>query len=344
MTVSTEELRFVSQPAPAAERLIVRRDGNVWGVELAGRALAVLSQHAQEPVRLRELVAAPEHAEPALLAGVRAAFDWQPDLRECALELGAAPEWLRARLLQRGAFEASEPGARALRCRRASLAQLPDLWLTAPHSAGYPFAYTISEGKRHPHRPHKPEGYVYQRSIAALGAQFALRVIDAERDLPAFHRWMNEPRVSRIWELAVSPEELRDYLEKLRADAHTLPLIGEFDGEPFGYFELYWAKEDRIAPFYSAGDYDRGVHVLVGEAKYRGPARVAAWLPSLAHYAFLDDPRTQHVVAEPRAENAKMIAYFGSAGFHRAKAFDFPHKRAALMQLPREVFFDEHCP
>jgi hypothetical protein len=29
---------------------------------------------------------------------------------------------------------------------------------------------------------------------------------------------------------------------------------------------------------------------------------------------------------------------------HRQRTFQFPHKRAALMVLPREVFFEEHCP
>jgi acetyl CoA:N6-hydroxylysine acetyl transferase len=60
----------------------------------------------------------------------------------------------------------------------------------------------------------------------------------------------------------------------------------------------------------------------------------------LTHYLFLDDPRTQRVVAEPRADNAKMIGHMQSQGFHCEKAFDFPHKRAALMVLGRERFFD----
>ena len=48
----------------------------------------------------------------------------------------------------------------------------------------------------------------------------------------------------------------------------------------------------------------------------------------------------QRVVAEPRADNAKMINYLQRAGFYREKEFDFPHKRAALMILGRERFFD----
>lgn len=46
--------------------------------------------------------------------------------------------------------------------------------------------------------------------------------------------------------------------------------------------------------------------------------------------------RTQRVVAEPRADNAKMIGYMQSQGYHRLKSSTFPHKRAALMMQNRE--------
>ncbi|MBM4200438.1 MAG: acetyltransferase, partial [Gammaproteobacteria bacterium] len=150
-------------------------------------------------------------------------------------------------------------------------------------------------------------------------------------------------RVASFWELAGTREEHRGYLDRALADRHMHPVVGRFDGRPFGYFEIYWAKEDRIAPYYAVDDYDRGIHMLVGEPAFRGPHRVAAWLPSLAHYLFLDDPRTRNVVAEPRSDNAKMIGYLQQAGFYREKEFDFPHKRAAMMILPREVFFDQYC-
>lgn len=63
---------------------------------------------------------------------------------------------------------------------------------------------------------------------------------------------------------------------RLEADPHALGLIGCFDDEPFAYFEAYWAKEDRIAPFYAAEDYDRGIHMLVGEEAHRGRTRSPA--------------------------------------------------------------------
>ena len=290
-----------------------RGDGDLRAVEIAGSELTY-----------------------ALAISLRAVFEWQPTTDELALEL---PPPLARALARKGFVEFC-----ATRCVRGALAQHAPIWLRAERAAEFPLRFTVSDGKRHPVRPAKPLGTVYERHVALLDSVLTFRTLDPERDLARFHVWMNNPRVASAWELQGSRAEHRAYLERLERDPHTLPLIGEFDRQPFGYFEVYWAKEDRVAPFYAVDDYDRGLHVLVGEEPFRGPQRVAAWLSGLVHFAFLDDPRTRTVVAEPRADNARMIEYFAATGFHRQRTFHFPHKRAALMVLPREVFFEEYCP
>lgn len=225
-------------------------------------------------------------------------------------------------------------------CERTLFWQLPQPWLGQSVTGSYPQQMVISNGKRHPARAPKPRGEVYRRFDARLGAWISLRTVEIDVDLARFNRWQNSERVASFWQESGSLEQHREYLDKLEADPHTLTLIGCFDDEPFAYFEAYWAKEDRIAPFYAAGDYDRGIHMLVGEEHHRGPHKVASWLSALVHYLFLDDPRTQRVVAEPRADNAKMIGHMQNQCFHCEMEFDFPHKRAALMILGRERFFD----
>jgi RimJ/RimL family protein N-acetyltransferase len=227
-------------------------------------------------------------------------------------------------------------------CERTLFWQLPQPWLGTSLTSGYPQQKVISGGKRHPRRPVKPRGEVYRRFDARLGAWISLRTVDIDQDLARFNRWQNSARVARFWQEEGSLEQHREYLSKLEADPHTVTLIGCFDDQPFAYFEAYWAKEDRIAPFYDADDYDRGIHMLVGEENHRGPHKVASWLSALTHYLFLDDPRTQRLVAEPRADNAKMIGYMQGQRFYCEKEFDFPHKRAALMVVGRERFF-ERC-
>ncbi|ORX81765.1 siderophore biosynthesis protein [Basidiobolus meristosporus CBS 931.73] len=192
----------------------------------------------------------------------------------------------------------------------------------------------------HPPRVARPPAgqLLYRRYIPALGQSLSLRVASLEQDIDHFHRWMNDPRVSKFWGEDGPIEHQTKYLSGLLEDSHAMPVIGLFDDECFAYFEIYWSKEDRLGKYYEAENFDRGIHMLVGEQKFRGPHRVEAWIPSLAHYILLDDARTQRVVSEPRADNDKMIGYLQKYGFERHNDIQLPHKRAALMILPREHF------
>ncbi len=240
-----------------------------------------------------------------------------------------------------GLVNRDEVGGR-LQIERAAFWQLPAAWHKGVASADYPLVYRMSGGRRHPLRAPKPQGEVYRRFDARLGQWISLRTLDIERDLERFNRWQNSPRVLEFWQEGGTLEQHRAYLEKGAADPHTTALIGCIDDEPFAYYEAYWAKEDRIAPFYEVDDYDRGIHMLVGEDSHRGPHKVESWMTALVHYLLLDDPRTRRIVAEPRADNAKMIGHMQRLGFWREKEFNFPHKRAALMVQSRETFF-ERC-
>jgi acetyl CoA:N6-hydroxylysine acetyl transferase len=179
---------------------------------------------------------------------------------------------------------------------------------------------------------------LYRQYDHSLGATVSFRPLDLDRDLPLFNRWQNTERVAHFWEERGTLEEHRNYLERLSATPHSMPLIGCFDDDPFLYLEVYWAARDRIAAHYEADPNDRGIHMLVGEERHRGPHKVRAWLSALCRYLFADSPATRRIVSEPRHDNAKMIRYLELQGFEKRKEFDFPHKRAALMVLDREVF------
>lgn len=322
---------------PAGERLAANESAGWLSLSLDGQPLIALRLASEPSLQLR------------IEADSR-----RPDLQAC----WAACYWLFARdsTCQRLTWQLDQvPGDALLsgllfaaetvglyHCERSLFWQLPQPWLRSPAMGAYPPQRVISDGKRHPRRPVKPRGEVYRRFDAGLGAWISLRTVDIDLDLARFNRWQNNARVANFWQEEGSLEQHREYLGKLEADPHTVTLIGCFDDQPFAYFEAYWAKEDRIAPFYEAGDYDRGIHMLVGEEQHRGPHKVASWLSALVHYLFLDDPRTQRIVAEPRADNAKMIGYLQGQRFYCEREFDFPHKRAALMVLGRERFF-ERC-
>lgn len=67
-----------------------------------------------------------------------------------------------------------------------------------------------------------------------------------------------------------------------------------------------------------------GIHVLVGSNAHRGPHRIRAWLPSLVHYCFMNDARTERVIAEPNEKNPKMISVSRSPEFRNRKALSRP--------------------
>lgn len=321
-----------SLPLPGGRRLDVDESQDRLHLLLDGQPLLELAAQPGEQPLLKPLQPALPDADALGLAS----YLWlarEPGCQALRWQLSVAP----AEALAEGwLVPAQEAGVFV--CERGVFWQRPAPWVQA--QPVYPERLVMSEGRRHPRRPPKPSGEVYRRFDARLGAWFSLRILDIEADLERFNRWQNSPRVLAFWQEGGSLDHHRAYLHRLADDPHTLTLVGCFDDEPFAYFEAYWAKEDRIAPFYAVDDYDRGIHMLVGEEHHRGPHKVAAWLAGLTHYLFLDDPRTRRVVAEPRADNARMIGHMQGLGFYREKEFDFPHKRAALMAISRERFFD----
>ncbi|MDQ0590041.1 GNAT family N-acetyltransferase [Variovorax paradoxus] len=271
-------------------------------------------------------------ATPHVLAALEAAFAHHPGSK--ALTLAGAD--LFDELAHAGVLLPAEDGSARAYCEL--LWQQPRLWLPNVHT---PMAqqFVLTHGKYHPRRPPKPRGTLYQRFIPWLGKTFSFRSIDFERDLPLFNRWMNDPDVAKIWEEEGDLDKHRAYLTAIDRDPHMYSMIASFDGEPFAYFEMYWAKESRIAPFYDVQDYDRGWHVLVGDPAFRGKAYATAWLTSISHYIFLCDPRTQRAVGEPRIDHVQQIRNLDKSGYAKLKEFNLPHKRAQLVVMLREHYF-----
>ncbi|WP_324768828.1 GNAT family N-acetyltransferase [Pokkaliibacter plantistimulans] len=314
-------------------------------VQQDGAALLVQLPAAADLQRFRwqaEQLHAPADAS---LAATLAALDYvfaQP-AAPGEVVLQTAPE-LAAQLLRQGLGWQRQSSAEQvlLMVEAERFWQSPLLWLNQPLTPAFPQRYVMdANGRRHPLRPLKRNGTLYRRYIPWLGQTLSLRTLELDADLPCFNRWMNDPRVAHFWQEQGDMQQHREYLQKQAADPHSQTLIACFDEQPFAYFEVYWAREDRIAPFYQVEDYDRGWHLLVGEDAYRGRPWFSAWFPSLQHFLLLDDPRTQRIVAEPRHDNARLIGHAQQLGFANLKGFDFPHKRAQLLMLSRETFFSE---
>ncbi|KAK6533203.1 hypothetical protein TWF281_007355 [Arthrobotrys megalospora] len=231
----------------------------------------------------------------------------------------------------------------------------PELFLSNLNTHRYlpikPLRYTLSNGAiRHPKRPLPPSRGLpfYTRHCISekMNSVFKLRPV-AMSDLDLIHRWMNNPRVAEFWGEQGPIEHQKKFLENCLASQHSFTAIGSWndldaDGNLTSwkdacFFDIYWVKEDHLARYANnVQDWDRGVHLLVGEDWARG--RSTAWLDSIVHYMFLSDPRTQSVYLEPRVDNELFIRLLTRYGFYKVKDFAFPHKQAALMKLDRDFW------
>ncbi|OEF03961.1 GNAT family N-acetyltransferase [Vibrio genomosp. F10] len=229
------------------------------------------------------------------------------------------------------------------RLNRQAFYQRENPWHQHAPSSSFPTIDVQSnpQFRHHPLRPPMPRGTVYKRYDHEADVTVSFRVFDIDKDMPLFTQWMNDPRVADFWEQAWSEDKLRQFAQERLADAHIIPLIGEFNGQPFGYVEVYWVSEDRLSPYYSVEPYDRGIHLLVGEQQFRGPKYFISWMKAISHYLFIDDIRTRRIVLEPRSDNIRLFKRIEQVGYKTCFEFNFPHKRSALLMLERNAFFKE---
>lgn len=160
-------------------------------------------------------------------------------------------------------------------------------------------------------------------------------------DLQLLNKWMNDDRVAKFWGCKGPLSTQEAFLRSNLQSKHSFPVIGLWDGKPFGYMEIYWVKEDclgKLLGYEEVGEFTRGIHVLVGEQEFRGKYRLKSWMTALVHWAFIEDMRTDSVVLEPRVDNERFISHLLDMGFSKEKEVDFPHKRSAFVRLRRETF------
>lgn len=183
-------------------------------------------------------------------------------------------------------------------------------------------------------------GYLYQYDLGY--SKLSLRTLE-ESDLEIFYKWHHQDFVKEFWELDVFKEELLKYIRNLKASPYQLPLILEKDSMPVGYFEAYWAFDDRIAPYCGAEVYDRGIHLLFGEQKVLRSRFIYDGILHATKFLLEDDQRTERVWGEPRSDNKKILKFAEKLpGWRFIKEFDFPHKRSALIVCEKELFFKEY--
>lgn len=187
-------------------------------------------------------------------------------------------------------------------------------------------------------RPRQYQGTLYECKTHS-GQTISLRAFDLDKDIDKFHEWHNKEYIYEFWEMNFSKDELAKYIQGLKSSPFQLPIIVDINGQQAGYFEVYWAFDDRIAPYCDANIYDRGIHILIGEEKYLRTKAVYESIFHLTKFIFEDDKRTQSIWGEPREDNKKVLKLAELLpGWSHEGVFDFPHKRSNLLKASRELF------
>ncbi len=189
----------------------------------------------------------------------------------------------------------------------------------------------------------KPRSGILYETDLKRGAKLKIRKLELS-DLSLFHSWHHKDYVKEFWELDKTRDELEAYITSLHQSPYQLPVIVEINDEPMGYYELYWAHEDRLAPYAPTEAYDRGLHLLIGEEKFLRTRYVYDSMLHVTQFLFEEDERTKAVWAEPRADNTKLVRFCEKLpGWNFIKEFNFPHKRSMLLKCDRESFFKEYA-
>ncbi|WP_432247565.1 GNAT family N-acetyltransferase [Streptomyces sanyensis] len=205
--------------------------------------------------------------------------------------------------------------------------------------APYPAAPPLRRGPAAPRPSPAADGLPPGGStVPTLAGAFRLVPVVPERDLALLVRWMNDPAVAAFWELAGPASTTLAHLRRqLDGGSGSTPCLGELDGTPTGYFEIYRADLDPLARHYPARPHDMGVHLLIGAARDRGRGTGSHLLRAVADLVLDHHPACRRVVAEPDLGNTPSVAAFLSAGFRFSAEVDLPDKRAALMIRERAL-------
>jgi acetyl CoA:N6-hydroxylysine acetyl transferase len=172
-------------------------------------------------------------------------------------------------------------------------------------------------------------------NVDGVCREFALRLLDPDRDVDLIHTWMNDPEVARFWKKAWPRTAIATYLREQAGSTHSTPYVGELDGIPMSYWELYRADLDPLAEYYAAREHDAGLHLLLGPAGCRGRGLAGELLRTVSAWQLDHDPRATRVVGEPDVDNVRSIRALQRAGFERLADIRLPNKRAALMARER---------
>lgn len=171
---------------------------------------------------------------------------------------------------------------------------------------------------------------------------YGLKQIQYPDDLPLLHKWMHNEHVIPQWQLNKPELELHVFFEKMLVDDHQRLYFITLDDQPIGYVEVYECHRDRIARYYDTDTYDMGIHLLFGEPNVLGLGHFRPVLTLFAEFIFSSNDRVQKMVCEPDCEVPAFQRCAKDLGLKEVTQIQLPEKRASLLFLQREHFYQSN--
>lgn len=177
----------------------------------------------------------------------------------------------------------------------------------------------------------------YSRYFEKENVTISLRPVDLDRDLEMLHEWFHREHAIRIWQMNWPIGKLETYYRTLFAGDMLYAFIGEANGEPTCYFEVYWAVRDLVGEYYDVLPTDYGTHQYIApvdpKKKYVSP-----FTQCIVDYVFAQ-PQVGKMVGEGSVDSLASLMNKLHVGFKVEKIIEMPHKKANLNFCYREWFW-----
>jgi len=177
----------------------------------------------------------------------------------------------------------------------------------------------------------------YSRHFSKENVTISLRPIDLDRDLEMLHEWFHREHAIKIWQMNWPISKLETYYRTLLPGDLLYAYIGEANGEPSFYFEVYWAIRDLVGEYYEVLPTDYGTHQYIAsidpKKKYVSPSTQC-----MVDYVFAQ-PQVGKMVGEGSVDSLASLMNKLHVGFKIEKVIEMPHKKANLNFCYREWYW-----
>lgn len=177
----------------------------------------------------------------------------------------------------------------------------------------------------------------YSRYFPKEDVVISLRAVDLEKDLVMLHEWFNREHAKKIWQMDWPIRKLEAYYRTAFAGDVMHAYIGEANGEPSFYFEVYWAIRDLVGAYYEVLPTDYGTHQFIASTdpkkKYASPSTQC-----MVDYVFAQ-PEVGKMVGEGSVDSMASLMNKIHVGFKVEKVIEMPHKKAHLNFCYREWYW-----